>query len=184
MEDTISISRRLAVLGVALVLLGLLTGNVAPGAELKLRSAAIDPDYIPLGAPLWIETNGDTPLRRADADQPRAVGRLARQPVHHDVAEQSLGVGLARRQRHGQVRQAGTDDQPRAGEPGGFADGRGRSRADGGSRAWVNGSPAAIGVLARLGALVVDIRLHVPCKYLRDADPDDPDGRPAYAHFA
>lgn len=29
-----------------------------------LRSVAIDPDHIPLGAPVWIETTGETPIHR------------------------------------------------------------------------------------------------------------------------
>ena len=29
-----------------------------------LRSLAVDPNFIPLGSPLWIEKNGDVPLRR------------------------------------------------------------------------------------------------------------------------
>ena len=29
-----------------------------------MRSIAVDPEYVPLGAPVWIETRGETPLRR------------------------------------------------------------------------------------------------------------------------
>ncbi|MDF0601290.1 MltA domain-containing protein [Psychromarinibacter sp. C21-152] len=29
-----------------------------------MRSLAVDPDYVPLGAPVWIEKAGDTPMRR------------------------------------------------------------------------------------------------------------------------
>ena len=29
-----------------------------------MRSIAVDPDYVPLGVPVWIETDGQSPLRR------------------------------------------------------------------------------------------------------------------------
>ena len=31
---------------------------------IPLRSLAVDPTVIPLGTPLWVEKNGDVPLRR------------------------------------------------------------------------------------------------------------------------
>ncbi|KZY25482.1 hypothetical protein A3728_18910, partial [Sulfitobacter sp. HI0040] len=30
----------------------------------KLRTIAVDPEYVPLGAPVWIEKDGETPMRR------------------------------------------------------------------------------------------------------------------------
>lgn len=39
--------------------LGAMNRSVAP-----LRTLAVDPAYVPLGAPVWIETNGEIPMRR------------------------------------------------------------------------------------------------------------------------
>ena len=39
--------------------LGAMNRSITP-----MRSLAVDPDFTPLGAPVWIETDGDTPLRR------------------------------------------------------------------------------------------------------------------------
>src|SRR5438876_4737021 len=43
--------------------------------------------------------------------------------------------------------------------------------ADGRSRAWVNGSPATVGVLAQLGALLVDLHGQHETQSLLKADP-------------
>ena len=39
--------------------LGAMNRNITP-----LRTIAVDPDFTPLGAPVWIEKDGDTPMRR------------------------------------------------------------------------------------------------------------------------
>lgn len=58
--------------------LGAMNRSVTP-----LRSIAVDPRYVPLGAPVWIEKDGETPLRRLMIAQD--TGSAIKGPQRADV---------------------------------------------------------------------------------------------------
>ena len=64
-----------------------------------MRSIAVDPKYTPLGAPVWIEKGGDTPLRRLMIAQD--TGSAIKGPQRADIfygtgAEAGLAAGRTR----------------------------------------------------------------------------------------
>ena len=56
-----------------------------------LRSLAVDPNFIPLGTPLWIEKNGDVPLRRLmfAHDTGSAIKGLKRADIFYGTGKKS-----------------------------------------------------------------------------------------------
>ncbi len=66
------------------------------------RSIAVDPEYIPLGAPVWIEKGGRTPMRRLMVAQD--TGSAIKGPRRADIF---FGTGAAAGRRAGHVRDAG-----------------------------------------------------------------------------
>jgi len=83
------------------VVIGLVTGNVEPGAHLKLRAAGLAPDRFPVGA------YGSDSAHRPDLPPlaaRRAASRFGREPRGHDVviigdtpADVSCGAGIGAR---------------------------------------------------------------------------------------
>jgi membrane-bound lytic murein transglycosylase A len=67
-----------------------------------LRSVAIDPDYTPLGAPVWIEKDGGDPIRSLMVAQD--TGGAIKGPQRVDVF---YGTGDAAGDAAGQVKDGG-----------------------------------------------------------------------------
>ncbi len=66
------------------------------------RSIAVDPEFVPLGAPVWIEKGGRTPMRRLMVAQD--TGSAIKGPQRADIF---FGTGAAAGRRAGHVRDAG-----------------------------------------------------------------------------
>ncbi|NND40767.1 MAG: murein transglycosylase, partial [Silicimonas sp.] len=58
--------------------LGAMNRSVTAG-----RSLAVDPEYVPLGAPVWVEKNGESPIRRLMIAQD--TGSAIRGPQRADI---------------------------------------------------------------------------------------------------
>lgn len=67
-----------------------------------LRSIAVDPDYTPLGAPVWIEREGDSPMNRLMVAQD--TGSAIKGAQRADIF---FGTGLEAGREAGQVRDTG-----------------------------------------------------------------------------
>ena len=67
-----------------------------------LRSVAIDPDFTPLGAPVWIEKDGAEPLRRLMVAQD--TGGAIKGPQRADIF---YGTGDAAGEQAGTIKDAG-----------------------------------------------------------------------------
>jgi membrane-bound lytic murein transglycosylase A len=77
--------------------LGAMGGSVTP-----LRSVAVDPAFVPLGAPVWVETTGDTPIRRLTVAQD--TGAAIKGPQRADIF---CGSGDAAGEVAGRMRDGG-----------------------------------------------------------------------------
>lgn len=67
-----------------------------------LRSVAVDPEFVPLGAPVWIEKDGRSPMRQLMVAQD--TGSAVKGPQRADIF---FGTGAAAGQRAGLVRDPG-----------------------------------------------------------------------------
>lgn len=67
-----------------------------------LRSIAVDPAFVPLGAPVWIEKQGDTPLRRLMVAQD--TGTAIKGAQRADIF---YGTGLAAGEAAGRIKDTG-----------------------------------------------------------------------------
>jgi membrane-bound lytic murein transglycosylase A len=77
--------------------LGAMNRSVTP-----MRSVAVDPDFVPLGAPVWIETAGRDPMYRLMIAQD--TGSAIKGPQRADIF---FGTGAEAGKRAGQVRDPG-----------------------------------------------------------------------------
>lgn len=77
--------------------LGAMNRSVSPG-----RTIAVDPDYVPLGAPVWIEKEGESPIYRLMVAQD--TGSAIKGPQRADIF---LGTGDEAGRRAGRLRDPG-----------------------------------------------------------------------------
>lgn len=77
--------------------LGAMNRSITP-----MRTVAVDPDYVPLGAPVWIEKDGKAPMRRLMVAQD--TGSAIKGPQRADIF---FGTGDAAGRQAGRVRDSG-----------------------------------------------------------------------------